>query len=147
MNIQTIGLILAILTLPGQANAKQERSEAAKNAFKAEHPCPANGATHGSCPGHVIDHINPLACGGADDPSNMQWQTVEAGKAKDKWERKGCTAGQRDPGPTKTTDCGSKTICGQMDNCAEAKHYLNDCGMPKLDRDGDGIPCESLCRN
>jgi hypothetical protein len=41
-------------------------------------------------PGYVIDHIVPLACGGADAPSNMQWQTVAAAKAKDKWERKGC---------------------------------------------------------
>jgi len=40
--------------------------------------------------GHVVDHIVPLACGGADAPSNMQWQTVEEAKAKDKWERKGC---------------------------------------------------------
>jgi hypothetical protein len=38
----------------------------------------------------VIDHINPLACGGPDSPSNMQWQTKEAAKAKDKWERAGC---------------------------------------------------------
>jgi hypothetical protein len=40
--------------------------------------------------GYVIDHINPLACGGADDPSNMQWQTIADGKTKDKGERKGC---------------------------------------------------------
>jgi len=38
----------------------------------------------------VIDHVKPIACGGADDPSNMQWQTTEAGKAKDRWERTGC---------------------------------------------------------
>ena len=38
----------------------------------------------------MIDHVKPLACGGADDPSNMQCQTVEDGKAKDKWERIGC---------------------------------------------------------
>jgi len=36
-------------------------------------------------PGYVVDHVNPLECGGADDPSNMQWQTVEA-KVKDKTE-------------------------------------------------------------
>jgi len=35
-------------------------------------------------------YIKPLACGGADAPSNMQWQTKEAAKAKDKWERNGC---------------------------------------------------------
>jgi hypothetical protein len=38
----------------------------------------------------VVDHIEPLACGGADDPRNMQWQSVAAGKAKDRWERIGC---------------------------------------------------------
>jgi hypothetical protein len=38
----------------------------------------------------VVDHITPLACGGTDTPSNMQWQTKAAAAAKDKTERKGC---------------------------------------------------------
>jgi hypothetical protein len=63
------------------------RSAAAKDAFKREHPCPSNGHTRGSCPGYVIDHVQPLECGGADAPSNMQWQTVADGKAKDRTER------------------------------------------------------------
>jgi endonuclease YncB( thermonuclease family) len=42
--------------------------------------------------------------------------------------------------------CGAKSKCGEMVSCAEARHYLNDCGVSKLDRDGDGTPCESLCR-
>lgn len=46
-------------------------------------------------PGYVVDHIVPLACGGADAPSNMQWQTVAAAKAKDKTERVGCRGGRR----------------------------------------------------
>jgi hypothetical protein len=37
--------------------------------------------------GYVVDHVKPLECGGADAPSNMQWQTVAAGKAKDKTRR------------------------------------------------------------
>jgi len=69
---------------------RSERSEAAKNLFKSFHPCPSTGDDRGPCPGYVVDHIKPLACGGADDPRNMQWQTVASGKAKDRWERIGC---------------------------------------------------------
>jgi uncharacterized protein (TIGR03437 family) len=41
--------------------------------------------------------------------------------------------------------CGSKTLCGQMESCAEAKYYLNVCKVNRLDGDGDGVPCESIC--
>jgi hypothetical protein len=37
--------------------------------------------------GYVVDHIVPLECGGADTPSNMQWQTVAEAKIKDRTER------------------------------------------------------------
>jgi hypothetical protein len=40
--------------------------------------------------GYVVDHIKPLACGGCDEPRNMQWQTAAAGKAKDRTERTPC---------------------------------------------------------
>ena len=70
--------------------AEQHRSYKAKVIFKASHPCPATLRTKGSCPNYVIDHIKPLACGGADSPNNMQWQTKADAKAKDKWERIGC---------------------------------------------------------
>jgi len=33
------------------------------------------GYLHGR-PGHVVDHIIPLKRGGADQPWNMQWQTI-----------------------------------------------------------------------
>lgn len=81
-------LILAILLVSVHFNAyaKQHRSASAKNVFKREHPCPANGNTRGACPGYVIDHIVPLACGGPDNPINMQWQTISDGKIKDRFE-------------------------------------------------------------
>ena len=41
-------------------------------------------------PGYVVDHIVPLCAGGADAPSNMQWQTVDAAKVKDRQERAMC---------------------------------------------------------
>jgi len=36
----------------------------------------------GSCPGYVIDHVNPLECGGADAPFNLQLQTIADGKQR-----------------------------------------------------------------
>ena len=42
--------------------------------------------------------------------------------------------------------CGSKRYCGEMGSCAEARYYLNQCGLTRLDGDGDGVPCESICR-
>ena len=66
------------------AKSRIKRSEAAKDAFMRQ-----TGHPHG-WPGHIVDHKKPLACGGADNPSNMQWQTTAEAKAKDKVERVGC---------------------------------------------------------
>ena len=57
-------------------------------AFRRENPCPSTGLTTGRCPGYVVDHIKALVCGGADNPANMQYQTIEDAKAKDRWEEK-----------------------------------------------------------
>jgi len=62
------------------------RSGVAISSFKKQHPCPATGKSAGRCPGYVIDHVKPLECGGTDAPSNMQWQTSAAAKAKDRTE-------------------------------------------------------------
>ena len=67
-----------------------KRSAAAKSAFERTNPCPSTGRSSGACKGYIVDHVKPLACGGADAPNNMQWQTVAAAKAKDKVERVGC---------------------------------------------------------
>jgi hypothetical protein len=63
-------------------NGKAERSSAARNEFVKAYPCPATGRTKGSCPGYHVDHIVPLACGGADAPRNMQWLSAEANLRK-----------------------------------------------------------------
>ncbi len=63
-----------------------KRGEEARAAFERSHPCPSTGKSSGGCPGYVVDHIVALKRGGADAPSNMEWQTIEAAKAKDKWE-------------------------------------------------------------
>jgi hypothetical protein len=67
-----------------------KRSAPAKRAFQKSSPCPATGKTTGPCKGYVVDHVKPLACGGASAPANMQWQTTAAAKLKDKTERIGC---------------------------------------------------------
>jgi endonuclease YncB( thermonuclease family) len=74
------------------------------------------------------------------------------------WEyRRGGARGKRAPSPAigKTggqkpafglnPKCGTKTKCSEMNTCVEAKFFLNVCGLKKLDRDGNGVPCESIC--
>lgn len=48
--------------------------------------------------------------------------------------------------PIENSSCGTKRYCKQMSSCAEARHYLQNCGLSRLDGDNDGIPCEALCR-
>jgi hypothetical protein len=50
------------------------------------------------------------------------------------------------PGPAERFTCGTKKTCAEMASCAEAKFYLEHCGLARLDGDKDGIPCESRCR-
>lgn len=71
-----------------QGDAKNYRSPNVKAAFRQSHACPATGRTKGACPGWIVDHRIALCVGGADAPENMRWQTVEAAKAKDRWECK-----------------------------------------------------------
>ncbi|MBE0574377.1 MAG: thermonuclease family protein [Desulfuromonadales bacterium] len=48
--------------------------------------------------------------------------------------------------PEANRECGQKRYCKDMNSCEDAMFFLNDCGFSSLDRDGDGIPCESLCK-
>jgi len=76
----------AAASVARDSHGRMERSTHAKNKFKKCHPCPSTGKSFGSCPGYVIDHVMPLKHGGADAPFNMQWQTTEEARAKDRWE-------------------------------------------------------------
>ena len=88
--MKSIAILLFLLLFPNVSSAEYHRSQKAKTVFKYSHPCPSTGRRKGSCPGYIIDHIKAIACGGADSPDNMQWQTKSDAKAKDKWERNGC---------------------------------------------------------
>jgi len=50
-----------------------------------------------------------------------------------------------EPLTTASLQCGNKQYCRQMASCAEARFYLQTCGVTTLDGDKDGIPCEVLC--
>jgi len=42
--------------------------------------------------------------------------------------------------------CQPRKTCGKISSCEEAEWYLANCSWGgKLDRDSDGIPCESVC--
>jgi len=59
-----------------RASGRIKRSAAAKHQFEVQ-----TGYPHGR-PGYVVDHILPLACGGANAPANMQGQSLAEAKAK-----------------------------------------------------------------
>lgn len=83
-------VLIAACAISTCALAEYARSKKALRAFVNQQACPATGLHRLPCKGYVIDHIKALACGGEDAPVNMQWQTREDAKAKDKWERKEC---------------------------------------------------------
>ena len=68
------------------SHGRIKRSSEARHEFQKSHPCPSTGATSGACPGYVVDHVTALKRGGADNPSNMQWQTDQDAKIKDRTE-------------------------------------------------------------
>src|SRR5216684_5777122 len=72
--------------LPNAGSARPDRSPEVTREFQRQNPCPSTRKTSGPCPGYVKDHIVPLACGGADKVANLQWQTTEQARAKDRVE-------------------------------------------------------------
>jgi hypothetical protein len=66
---------------PRSSNGKIQRSASARNEFMRQSGYPKGRK------GYVVDHIVPLECGGADVPSNMQWQTVAEAQIKGRTER------------------------------------------------------------
>jgi hypothetical protein len=72
--------------VPRDSSGKIKRDRRARRSFLKNNPCPSTSKSSGACPDYVVDHVRSLKRGGPDNPSNMQWQTKEAAKEKDKWE-------------------------------------------------------------
>jgi hypothetical protein len=81
-------VLIALLLVSPSADAKVKRSHAERCAFLA-----SQGFFDCRTPrGFVVDHVQPLCLTGpaGDVRSNMQLQTKEDAKVKDRWERKAC---------------------------------------------------------
>ncbi|PWR19779.1 excalibur calcium-binding domain-containing protein [Zavarzinia compransoris] len=48
--------------------------------------------------------------------------------------------------PAAAFDCAEARRCKDFTTCKAAEAYFARCPRPELDRDGDGHPCETLCR-
>ena len=57
-------------------------------AYRRVHPCPSTGRFKGACPGWALDHVIPLACGGADAVWNLMWMRNDVKALVDRYERK-----------------------------------------------------------
>ena len=79
------------------------------------------------------------------------WALPEAQRVPP-WEwRHGGVAQEPDPEVRRLTPavpftCSAKRYCREMTSCEEVRFYLERCGLSRLDGDGDGVPCEALCR-
>lgn len=83
--------LLCLICTATMLEAKQPRSQSARQSFVRTTPCPATGQPKLPCPGYIIDHVVPLCAGGEDHWGNMQWQTIEDAKLKDREERRMCS--------------------------------------------------------
>ena len=70
----------AVHQIPRSESGRIIRSQTARKAFMMQ-----SGHLRGRT-GYVIDHVIALKRGGCDEPRNMQWQTIEDAREKDRWE-------------------------------------------------------------
>lgn len=85
-------VLIYFLLFPICCISVTNRSYISRNNFIKSNPCPGTNIVQKKCSGYIVDHIVPLCAGGKDHASNMQWQTVEEAKSKDKLEWRQCAA-------------------------------------------------------
>ena len=92
------------------ADGSIKRSTAVVNAFKRAHPCPSTGLATGACPGWSANHTIPLACGGCDAVSNMDWMPAQIKSCSQPWCRDRWERNVYDSGITGTDACTNKVL-------------------------------------
>lgn len=79
---------------------------------------------------------SPAACNGnTSSPSSFNQSPTPEGQAN-----------TSDYKPTGTYACDCSKLCSKISTCDEAYYQLKNCGCSARDSDGDGVPCETLCR-
>jgi hypothetical protein len=112
---------LSAVLCPFVHAAERQRPSNAEIHFRLANPCPSTGDTGGACPGYVIDRVIPVVCGGAEDPDNMQWQSLAEAREKDRWERIGCRAGRKLVLPGHSTSFTEAFPTGEVPGSVEAE--------------------------
>ncbi len=74
----------------GNSKAARKSSEAYTPGAAAKAQFMRETGYRNGRPGYVVAYRKPLACGGTDDISNLQWLTVDEAKSKNKADGKGC---------------------------------------------------------
>lgn len=82
----------------------------------------------------------------ARDERRGLWDLAESDRLSPWNWRNGQGSGDQSAHTAEAFQCGSKTWCREMVSCEEARFHLESCGLTRLDGDGDGIPCEAICR-
>jgi len=80
-----------------------------------------------------------------EPPWEWRWREAERRRERQRDEA-GPAAGAAPDEDALDFVCGAKRYCRQMTGCREARFHLESCGLTRLDGDGDGTPCEALCR-
>jgi hypothetical protein len=80
--VPLLALSLSLLLLATPRVLADPPAPSARADFQRLHPCPANDARSGDCPGYVIVYVVPRCIGGPDDAYNMRWQTLAEAKAR-----------------------------------------------------------------
>jgi hypothetical protein len=81
----------------------------------------------------------------ARDERRGQWDLPESDRLSP-WNWRNGRGSGNSARTAETFQCGAKTWCREMVSCEEARFHLESCGLTRLDGDGDGIPCEAICR-
>jgi len=82
----------------------------------------------------------------ARDERRGLWDLPEADRLSPWHWRNGQGLSRKSAHTAEAFQCGSKTWSREMVSCEEARFHLESCGLTRLDGDGDGVPCEAICR-